>query len=417
MAREGLLYGLRTALHTVRKSKVPVRKSGLRVKSSKGWNPVNLDIIPLTASGRPHYLVLFQEPDKRRIEPEAVEPVRGKPPTGAQRRRERRSQLDLLERELAASREYLQSLIQELEAANEELQSANEEILSSNEELQSTNEELDTAKEELQSTNEELNTLNEELHGRNEELSRVNSDLVNLLASVQIAIVIISSDLRIRRFTPMAEKVLNLIPGDLDRPIGHIKPNIDSPDLEQLILESIDSVAPVEREVRDQAGRWYSLRIRPYKNVENKIDGAVLTLFDVDVPKRSEQRVRLAKEYTDTLMSAIDQPVVVLDAALRIQTASDRFAREVGKAPATLVGQHLSEVNGAWNLSAHVDQFQSWPKGGSLERLALETDGGAGSHRMVWVTGRWMASHESPDTQVLLLVISEQGAAAPGGRS
>ena len=150
-------------------------------------------------------------------------------------------QLDLLERELAASREYLQSIIQELEAANEELQSANEEILSSNEELQSTNEELDTAKEELQSTNEELNTLNEELHGRNEELSRVNSDLVNLLASVQIAIVIISSDLRIRRFTPMAEKVLNLIPGDLDRPIGHIKPNIDCPDLEQLILESIDT--------------------------------------------------------------------------------------------------------------------------------------------------------------------------------
>ena len=191
----------------------------------------------------------------------------------------------MLERELAASREYLQSIIQELEAANEELQSANEEILSSNEELQSTNEELDTAKEELQSTNEELNTLNEELHGRNEELSRVNSDLVNLLASVQIAIVIISSDLRIRRFTPMAEKVLNLIPGDLDRPIGHIKPNIDCPDLEQLILESIDSVAPVEREVRDHTGRWYSLRVRPYKSVENKIDGAVLTLFDVDVSK------------------------------------------------------------------------------------------------------------------------------------
>ena len=155
-------------------------------------------------------------------------------PSRRARRRERQSEFELLERELAASREYLQSIIQELEAANEELQSANEEILSSNEELQSTNEELDTAKEELQSTNEELNTLNEELHGRNEELSRVNSDLVNLLASVQIAIVIISSDLRIRRFTPMAEKVLNLIPGDLDRPIGHIKPNIDCPDLEQL---------------------------------------------------------------------------------------------------------------------------------------------------------------------------------------
>src|SRR5204862_6962531 len=114
----------------------------------------------------------------------------------------------------------LQSIIQDLEAANEELQSANEEILSSNEELQSTNEELDTAKEELQSTNEELNTVNEELHGRNEEISRVNADLVNLLASVQIAIVMVTSDLRIRRFTPVAEKLFNLIPADLGRPIG-----------------------------------------------------------------------------------------------------------------------------------------------------------------------------------------------------
>src|SRR5204862_2161705 len=131
-----------------------------------------------------------------------------------------------LEEELTASRHYLQSIIQELEAANEELQSANEEILSSNEELQSTNEELDTAKEELQSTNEELNTVNEELHGRNEELTRVNSDLVNLLGSVQIAIVIVSADLRIRRFTPTAEKLFNLIPADIDRPIAHINPNL-----------------------------------------------------------------------------------------------------------------------------------------------------------------------------------------------
>src|SRR5204863_2887055 len=147
------------------------------------------------------------------------------------------------------SREYLQSIIQDLEAANEELQSANEEVLSSNEELQSTNEELDTAKEELQSTNEELNTVNEELQGRNEELSRVNSDLVNLLASVQIAIVMVSRDLRIRRFTPMAERILNLIPTDVGRPIGDLNPNIDLQNLEQLIGEAVHGVTQVEREV------------------------------------------------------------------------------------------------------------------------------------------------------------------------
>jgi len=183
-------------------------------------------------------------------------------------------------------RDYLQSIIQDLEATNEELQSANEEILSSNEELQSTNEELDTAKEELQSTNEELNTINEELSGRNNELSRVNSDLVNLLASVQIAIVMVAGDLRIRRFTPMAERVLNLIPGDIGRPISDIKPTIQGPDLEKLIAESIDSVTIKEQEVRDRNGNWFLLRIRPYKNLEHKIDGAVLALFDIGDQKR-----------------------------------------------------------------------------------------------------------------------------------
>jgi two-component system CheB/CheR fusion protein len=191
-----------------------------------------------------------------------------------------------LQQELAASREYLQSIIQELEAANEELQSANEEVLSSNEELQSTNEELDTAKEELQSTNEELNTVNDELHARNEELSRVNSDLVNLLGSVQIAIVIVTNDLRIRRFTPMAEKLLNLIPGDVGRPIGNIKPSIDCPDLERLCAEVVDSMAVVEREVQDPQGRRFSLRVRPYKNLENRIEGAVLALFDAEPTRK-----------------------------------------------------------------------------------------------------------------------------------
>src|SRR5262249_22556968 len=156
------------------------------------------EVIPITLSTKPHFLVLFQE-GKRTAH-------RGGRGRAEEVVRVRASRVDdgtvqQLQQELAASREYLQSIIQELEAANEELQSANEEVLSSNEELQSTNEELDTAKEELQSTNEELNTVNEELHARNEELSRVNSDLVNLLGSVQIAIVIVTSDLRIRRFT------------------------------------------------------------------------------------------------------------------------------------------------------------------------------------------------------------------------
>jgi two-component system, chemotaxis family, CheB/CheR fusion protein len=419
MSREGLLYGLRIALNAARKSKAVVRKVGLRVKSARGWTPVDLDVVPLTAAGRPYFLVLFRGPDRRRGEMEdGGAPSPASTPSPRARRRERQSQVDLLERELAASREYLQSIIQELEAANEELQSANEEILSSNEELQSTNEELDTAKEELQSTNEELNTLNEELHGRNEELSRVNSDLVNLLASVQIAIVIVSSDLRIRRFTPMAEKVLNLIPGDLDRPIGHIRPNIDCPELEQLILESMDSVAPIEREVRDQNGRWYSLRVRPYKNVDNKIDGAVLTLFDVDVVKRSELRMRLAKEYTEALMGVIGEPVVVLDRELRVQAANEGFTRALGLPQAALLGRYVSELNGRWNLATLIEPLRpSFSGQMGFERLSIELDSDGAHRRTIWLTGRWVPWHESPDTPVLLLAFSASDAPALSGDS
>jgi two-component system, chemotaxis family, CheB/CheR fusion protein len=302
MAREGLLFGLRTALQTARKNRGAVRKSGLQVRAGADWIPVTLDVIPLTTAGRLHYLVLFDSP-----------PAVDATPPAAPKRRERRGAVDLLQRELAASRDYLQSIIQELEAANEELQSANEEILSSNEELQSTNEELDTAKEELQSTNEELNTVNEELHGTNDELSRVNSDLINLLASVQIAIVIVSADLRIRRFTPMAEKVLNLIPADLDRAIGHINPNIDCPNLDKLIAECIDNVSVLERAVRDRQGRWYTLRIRPYKDVDNRIDGAVLALFDTEGPKRTEEGGRAVAEPARDIIDAIGQPTALTD--------------------------------------------------------------------------------------------------------
>ncbi len=322
MAKEGLLYGLRTAIHTARKTREPVHKSGLQIRSGAGWKPVSIEVIPLAANGRLHYIVLFDGDH-----PAASAKKKPRPATAPKlTTKARRSQVDFLRRELAASREYLQSIIQELEAANEELQSANEEILSSNEELQSTNEELDTAKEELQSTNEELNTVNEELHGRNEELSRVNSDLINLLAGVQIAIVIVDADLRIRRFTPMAERVLNLIPGDTDRLIGHINPNIVGANLEQLMTECIDTIAPVEREVQDRQGHWYSLRIRPYRSLENKIDGAVLTLYDVDKSKRYEESIRAALALAEEALQASSHVMALVDADLRVRTMSAAFA-------------------------------------------------------------------------------------------
>src|SRR5438445_448798 len=156
------------------------------------------------------------------------------------------------------------SITEEQRTTNEELRSANEEKQSSNEELQSINEEMETAKEELQSTNEELTTVNEELQNRNDELSQLNNDLNNLLSSVNIPIVMLGNDLRIRRFTPLAEKIMNLIPGDVGRPITDIKSNLKSRDLKQSIAKVIETLEIHESQTEDTQGKLYSMRIRPY---------------------------------------------------------------------------------------------------------------------------------------------------------
>ena len=154
---------------------------------------------------------------------------------------------------------------EEYEATNEELRSANEEIQSSNEELQSTNEELETAKEELQSTNEELVTVNETLANRNVELDRANNDLLNLLGNVNIPVVMVGPDLRIRHFTPDAGKVLRLIPTDIGRPIGDLRPSIPLHDLERKIGEVLETLTVIEEELAETDGRCHLVRIRPYR--------------------------------------------------------------------------------------------------------------------------------------------------------
>src|SRR6266403_5016279 len=150
---------------------------------------------------------------------------------------------DRLKRESSQLREQLQGLIEDQDTVTEEFKASNEEVMSANEELQSTNEELETAKEELQSTNEELTTLNEELQHRNAELSTANNDLLNLLDNVSIPVVIVGNDLTIRRFTPPAQKLLNLLPGDIGRRLNEIRPNLDVQDLGKMARESIDTMS------------------------------------------------------------------------------------------------------------------------------------------------------------------------------
>ncbi len=283
MAREGLLVELRSAIQKVRRTNATVRREGLHVGRDGSLKEFDLEVLPLK---RPpgkdrRFLVLFENPAK----------VANKPLRHAAAKRDTLGLAELeslneqLRRDLDATKEYLQSIIEEQEASNEELRSANEEIQSSNEELQSTNEELETAKEELQSANEELNTVNEELQTRNMQLSQAGNDLLNLLSNVSIPIVMLGNDLRIRRFTPISEKILNLIPTDVGRPINDIKFNLDVPDLESILLDVLENLTPQTREVRDKSGRVYSLRVRPYRTEDYKIDGLVLVLVDMDMAR------------------------------------------------------------------------------------------------------------------------------------
>lgn len=340
MAREGMVMALREAVDKARKDESPVRKENLRVKYDGVTGAVNLEVIPLkhAPSQERYFLALFETA-------EAADQGGDRKAGGGRRKSEER-QIKQLHQELASARDHLQSVIEEYEATNEELQSASEEAQSSNEELQSINEELETSKEELESSNEELITLNEELNNRNAELGLLNSDLVNLLGSVQMPILMLDGQLRIRRFTPAAEKLLNLIQTDVGRPIGDLKLNLDFPDLERLIAEVIDTVSVKEVETRDAAGRWHSLRVRPYKTLENKIEGAVVVLVDIDALKKTEREIVAARDYAETILRTTRDPLVVLHADLTVDSANEAFYKTFKLKPAETEGRSIYELSG-----------------------------------------------------------------------
>lgn len=357
MAQASLRLELRTAIAQAKRLDIPVRKEGIKLTTKEQFIPLNFEVIPFKANPREerYFLVLFEQVQASAIPQSAddnptVKPSRGKQ-TATKQEIQLKQELAATKQELTATKEYLQSIIQEQEATNQELMTANEEILSSNEELQSTNEELQTAKEEIQSTNEELNTTNEELHSRIQESNKVNSDLRNLLTSVNIPIVILANDLTIRRFTPMAEKIFNLISTDVGRPINHIKPNLNVPNLEQTILEVIDTLVIKELEVQDTEGHWYDLRIRPYKTLENQIDGAVIVLVDIDALKRSTELLKQSRDYAQAIVETIQSPIIVLDRNLRVLTANQCFYETFHVSKAETEHYSIFELgNGQWNI-------------------------------------------------------------------
>ena len=297
MAREGLRLELSTALHKAVGTKELVRYPGLRVKTNGDYTTVTLTIRPVitgntTTPEAPLYLVILEDAPEAEARGQAsgqAPEVSGITDTDAR--------IAELKRELRAKDEYLQTSHEELETSNEELKSSNEEMQSVNEELQSTNEELETSKEELQSVNEELATVNNELQTKVTDLSRANNDMNNLLAGTGIGTVFVDHQLRILRFTPTASAIINLILSDVGRPVAHLVSNLKG--YNTLVADTqkvLDTLIPKEIEVQTLENKWYTMRIQPYRTLDNVIEGAVITFVDVTEIVRIREELRKVNE-------------------------------------------------------------------------------------------------------------------------
>ena len=301
MAREGLRRDLTTALHKAASTKERTRALGLRVKTNGHFTLVNLTVCPVAhgpaaALESPLFLVILEAAAVP--EPHAGQVTALAPDAGLEtHNKDAKAQIAELTEELQAKEEYLHAANEELETSNEELKSSNEEMQSVNEELQSTNEELETSKEELLSINEELSTVNAELQVKVTDLSRANNDMNNLLAGTGIGTVFVDHSLRILRFTPAVTEIINLILSDVGRPVGHIVSNLVGYDRLALDAQAVlKTLIPKAVDVLTTEGKSYTLRILPYRTLDNVIEGAVITFVEITEIVRTREALRKANE-------------------------------------------------------------------------------------------------------------------------
>jgi two-component system CheB/CheR fusion protein len=354
MAQPELLSGLRLLVQYIKKENKFAKREGLHFEYDEKIKSVNIEacpINPLAPVKQRVYLIFFKEvslkPDSKKTH-------------SLKNKKFNAQQANELMSELADLKSTQQILIEQHETTQEELTSANEELQSANEELQSTIEELETAKEELQSTNEELITVNDELQVRNADLSNLGNDLSNLLASTEIPILMVSNDRLIRRFTPKAEIVFNLISSDIGRPLRDIKTNFNL-DLDSLIIEVTESRKPKAVEIQDQQGQWRRLQIRPYKTIDNKIDGSVIAIIDIEELKQKEKLTKESLEYAISIIESVPLPLVVLDSNSSIRSMNPAFIKQF----------KLSDIDAGKNIFQYLSMHLDFKKG--LLSLFLQT--------------------------------------------
>ena len=390
MAREGLRERLAPTLREAAKGKKgSAVRHGVKIKTNGAWKQVELNVTriaePASLSGL--LLVTIQPRPGGPKEQEAESTVAsGDDKSPADER------VADLENELQFTKESLQTTVEELETSNEELKSTNEELQSTNEELQSANEELETSKEEMQSLNEELTTVNSELESKVEELADANSDMQNLLNSTNIATVFLDARLRIKRYTSKAKEVINVIDTDIGRPIGDLAARIVDVNLQKEAQKVLQTLKQVEYEVQSNNGKWYLMRMVPYRTVENVIDGVVITLVEIDRLKDDVEEGRDSWEFYESIFDTLREPVLILDGDLNVAAANDKFYTVFRISPKQTEGKKVYEINrGQWDLPELRELLEKvLPENQIFQDYELEGDFGRGGRRKLILNARKM---------------------------
>jgi two-component system CheB/CheR fusion protein len=320
MGKGDLRGTLNVVIHKASQTKKPVTSKEILLSRQDEVSSLKITVRPLLqgAKGEPLMMVVFKEK------------TRQKPDGRKVRTRGHDIQTSVIEQELRSTKEYLQTTIEELETSNEELKSTNE---------------------ELQSTNEELETVNTEFQNKIEELSHVNNDLSNLVSSTGIATIFLDNDLKIKRFTPTMKELFKLIETDIGRSIGDIVHNLRHESLLTDAEEVTKTLGRIEREVEAKDGRWFTMRMLPYRTAENAIDGVVMTFSGITAQKKAELAAMAAQSYAESIVETVRVPLVVLDGEMRIISANPAFYELCRMKADDTLGKPLYEIGqGQWNI-------------------------------------------------------------------
>ncbi|MEJ7600695.1 MAG: CheR family methyltransferase [Kofleriaceae bacterium] len=396
MLRDGLGSDVRAALQQAHRTDLAVRRENIILREEGKTRRISIEVVPLSRSSPDtrHYVVVFEEANEAQRRAKQMRRITSQ---------HERSELMALREELVATKEYLHTALVDNASTIEEIGAANEELHSMNEELMSTNEELQTTKEELQASNEELETVNAQLRHGHDELQVLNDDLVNVLASVDIAIVIVDSGRMVRRFTPRARTLLNLRPADIGREITELQPNVGVSNLGDAIDQVIESLVTLEREVPDPAGHCYRMQIRPYRSVEDKISGAVISFVDITALRHNLDEAKLTRDRAAAIVETVPSPLVVVDPTLGVQLANRAFQLAFGS---WRPGQSLFEIgNATWDAAQLRDAIAG---GAPFDDLQLELVTSS-TERRVFVAGARVLEIGPPASMLIgLLDITER---------